>query len=118
MLAVKVGVFYGTPLAAIVLALVYFVVLGVRVRRGTIARRRAAVLYSGVLLLPLATLAIVWVTAELTGYFAAGPGTQAWDPGAAVETLIGLLPIALYVGAPIAVFAVLFWLLLAFSKSP
>lgn len=117
MLALKIGVFYGTPIAAIVFAVIYFAVLLIRVRRGLIARRRAAALYSGVLLLPLATLVIVWATAELTGYFAAASETRAWDLGAAINTLIGLLPIALYVGAPIAALVVLFWLLLAFSKA-
>lgn len=117
MLAVKIGIFYGTPVAAVLLGGVYFAVLLIRVRRGVISRGKAALRYAGVLLLPFATLAIVWAAAELTGYLALPAEGRTWDAAAAVKTLTDLLPIAAYVGAPIAALAVLFWSLLAFSKA-
>jgi hypothetical protein len=39
------------------------------------------------------------------------------DAGAAAESLINLLPIAGYVGIPIAVLVVAFWSALAFSRA-
>ena len=116
LLAIKIGVFYGAPIVAVVLAMGYFAVLLVRVRRGAIGRKKAAVLYSSTLLLPIATLVVVWSTAELAGYFAVPAGQYAWDGSAAVEFLVSLLPLAAYVGIPIAVLIVLFWSVLAFQR--
>jgi hypothetical protein len=110
LLAIKIGVFYGAPIVALLVAVVYFVVLFVRVRRGAIDGKKAAVRYSSTLLLPVATLIVVWSTAELAGYFAVPSGQYAWDGGAAVESFTSLLPLAAYVGMPIAVLVVLFWL--------
>ena len=115
--AIKIGVFYGAPIVALVLAIVYFAVLLIRVRRGTIGRKKAALLYSSTLLLPVATLIVVWGTAELAGYFAVPSGHYVWDGSAAVQFLISLLPLAGYVGIPIAVLVVLFWSALAFWKA-
>jgi hypothetical protein len=111
LLAIKIGVFYGAPIVALILAVAYFAVLLVRVRRGAIDRKKAAARYSATLLLPVATLLVVWGTAEATGYFA----QYAWDAGAALESLISLLPIAGYVGMPIAVLVVCFWAAVVFS---
>ena len=115
-LAIKIGVFYGAPIVALVLAIVYFAALLIRVRRGTIDRKKAAVLYSSTLLLPVATLIVVWGTAELAGYFAVPAGRYVWDGSAAVQFLIGLLPLAAYVSILIAVLVVLFWSVLAFRR--
>ncbi|MBI4195034.1 MAG: hypothetical protein HY526_08150 [Betaproteobacteria bacterium] len=117
LLALKIGVFYGAPLVALVLAIAYFVVLLVRVRRGAIGRKKAAVRYSSTLLLAPATLIVVWGTAELTGYFAVPSGQYVWNASAAMDSLISLLPIAAYVGIPIAVLVLAFWSALAFSKA-
>lgn len=118
LLAIKIAVFYGAPVIALVLAVVYFAVLWARVRRGVIDRKKAAVCYSGALLLPIAVLVVVWGTAELTGYFAIPSGQYAWDAGAAVDVLIGLLPLAVYVGIPVVVLVGLFWVLVGFRTPP
>ena len=116
-LAIKIAVFYGAPILAVVLAIAYFAVILIRVRRGTINRRKAAALYSSTLLLPVAAVIVVWSTAELASYFAAGSDRFVWDGSAALQLMIGLLPIAAYAGAPIAVLVVSFWLTLALWKS-
>jgi hypothetical protein len=115
-LGIKIAVLYGAPILAVVLAVAYFAVLLVRVRCGTLRRWKAAALYSCTLLLPLAAVIVVWGTAELASYFAAGSDRFVWDGSAALEVLIGLMPIAAYAGAPIAVLAVSFWLTLALWK--
>ena len=111
-LAIKIGVFYGAPILAVVLAIAYFAVLLARVRRGAISRGKAAALYSSTLLLPVAAVIVVWGTAELASYFAVASDRFVWDGGAALQLMIGLLPIAAYAGAPIAVLVVSFWLTL------
>ena len=116
-LAIKIGAFYGAPILAVVLAITYFAVLLVRVRRGTISRRKAAILYTGTLLLPVAAVIVVWGTAELASYFTVASDQFVWNGSAALQLLIGLLPIAAYVGAPVAVLIVSFWLTLAVWKS-
>ena len=78
-LAVKIGVFYGVPTLALVVAIVYFAMLLVRVRRGTITRRKAAVRYLFTALLPAAAVMAIWCTAELAGYFAVESGGFVWD---------------------------------------
>jgi hypothetical protein len=115
-LAIKIGVFYGAPIAAVGLTIAWFAVLLVRVRRGTLSRGRAAALYPATLLLPFAALIIVWGTAELAGYYAVPSGQYAWDGSAALQFLLSLLPLAAYVLIPIAVLVVLFWAILGFSK--
>jgi hypothetical protein len=115
-LAIKIGVFYGAPIAAVGLAIAWFALLLVRVRRGTLSRGRAAALYPLTLLLPVAALIIVWGTAELAGYYAVPSGRYAWDGSAALQFLLSLLPLAAYVLIPIAVLVVLFWAILGFSK--
>jgi hypothetical protein len=114
--AIKVGVFYGAPIAAVVLAIAYFALLLIRVRRGALSRRKAAVLYSGTLLLPMAALLVVWGTAELASYFAVSSGRYVWDSSEALQFLISLLPLAAYVAIPIAILVVSFWATLAFSR--
>lgn len=100
---------------ALLFAIGYFAVLFVRVRRGRMAGRQAAVRYSFTLLLPVAVVLVVWTTAEVAGYFAVPSGQYAWDGGAALEVLISLLPLGAYVGVPIAVLVVSFWSALAFG---
>ena len=112
----KIAVFYGAPVLAVVLAIAYFAMLLRRIRHGTLSRRKAAALYLLTLLLPVAAVIVVWSTAELASYFSVGSDRYVWDASAALDVLIGLLPIAAYAGAPIAVLLVLFWLSLALWK--
>lgn len=116
LLWIKIAVFYGVPLLAVMLAIVYFVVLLRRVRRGAIARGQAAARYALTLLLPVAALLVVWMTAELASYLAVASHGYAWDINAALDVLVGLLPIAAYVAAPIAILVVAFWFTLALGK--
>lgn len=113
---VKIAVLYGAPSLAVALAMAYFAVLLVRVRRGTLTRGKAAARYATTLLLPLAAVIVVWGTAELASYFTIAFRRFAWDAGAAWEVLIGLMPLAAYAGAPIAILVVAFWLTLALWK--
>ena len=115
-LAIKIGAFYGAPILAVVLAIAYLAVLLVRVRRGTTSRGKAAAYYAGTLLLPIAAVIVVWGTAELASYFAVASGQFVWDGGAALQVFLDLLPIAIYVGAPIAVLVISFWLTLLVWK--
>jgi hypothetical protein len=116
-LAIKVGVFYGAPIFAVVLAIAFLVVLLVRVRRGQVSRGKAARLYAGALLLPFAAVIVIWATAELASYFSVASGEFVWDGRAAWQLFIDLLPIAAYAGAPIIVLAISFWLTLAIWKT-
>lgn len=116
-LAIKIGVLYGAPTLALLLAVIYFAVLLIRVRRGTMSRAKAAALYPGTLLLPVATVIVVWGTGELASYFAVAPGQFAWDSAAALQFLISLVPVAAYVGAPIVLLIISFWAALAFSRA-
>ena len=116
-LTVKIGVFYGAPILALVLAIACFAWLMRRVRRGSTRRAKAAMLYAGTLLLPIASVVVVWATAELASYFAVASAPQAWDSAASLQLFIGLLPIAAYVGIPIAALVVLFWVVLALSSA-
>lgn len=116
-IAIKIAVFYGAPILAVVLAIAYFVLLLIRVRRGTVSRRKAAARYSITLLFPVAALIVIWGTAELASYFAVASDRFVWDGGEALQLLVGLLPVAAYVGAPIAVLVITFWLTLAIWKS-
>ena len=115
LLWIKIGILYGAPVVAVVLAIVYFVVLLLRVRRGVITSRRAAARYPLTLLLAPATVFVVWATAELASYLSVPSGRYVWNGSAAWEILLSLLPIAGYVAAPIVVLVVSFWLTLALS---
>lgn len=112
-LTIKIGVFYGAPILAVLLAAACFVGLLRRVRQGATRRARAALYYAATLLLPLATIGVLWATAQLASYASVPSGQYVWDSGAATGLFVGLLPIAGYVGLPIAVLVVLFWLTLA-----
>lgn len=113
LLWIKIAVLYGAPVIAVLIAVVFFVVLLLRVRRGGMTRGKAAAVYPVVLLLPVATLLIVWGTAEVASYLAVPSGRYVWDTHGALDVLVGLLPIAGYVAAPIALLVVAFWITLA-----
>jgi hypothetical protein len=119
LLWIKIGVLYGAPVLAVVLAMLYFVVLLLRVRRGTVTPRRAATRYPLTLLLAPATVLVVWGTAEIASYLSVASGRYVWGAGAAWEVLVSLLPIAGYVAAPIALLIAAFWATLALrNKRP
>ncbi|HEX6006231.1 MAG TPA: hypothetical protein VFZ14_19730 [Burkholderiales bacterium] len=116
LLAIKIAVLYGVPVLAVLIAIVWFVVLFRRVRRGATSRRRAGALYVLTLLLPFAAVLVIWATAEISSYLAVGGNGYVWDARVTLDVLTSLLPIAVYVGAPIVLLAVAFWLTLAFAK--
>jgi hypothetical protein len=115
-LYLRIGVLYAAPALAVLIAAAAFVVLLRRVRRGELERARAARLYAATLLLPLAAIVVVWLVGEASSYFAAGAGEFVWDPGTSLRFLVGLLPLASYVAAPIAVLVAAFWLTLALAR--
>jgi hypothetical protein len=109
----RIGVLYVAPALAVLIAAAAFVVLLRRVRRGVLSRAKAAWLYSTALLLPFAAIVVVWGVGELSSYFAAGGGEFVWDPGVSLRFLAGLLPLAGYVGVPIALLVIAFWAMMA-----
>ena len=111
-ITLRIAVLYGAPIVAVAAALVWFVLLWRRVRRGTLRPARAAALYPIALLLAPAAQAVVWATAELASYFSVPAGGFVWDPGEALVLLQALLPIAAYVGIPIAALVIVFWITL------
>ena len=112
----KIGVFYGAPIVAVAVAVAYFAFLFLRVRRAGLSRSKAALLYTWTLLFPLAVVVTVGGTAELAGYFAAASDGFAWNPDASISFLLSLLPLAGYVGVPIAALNVAFWATLALGR--
>jgi len=115
-IAVRIGVLYAAPVAAIAIAIAYFIVLFLRVRRGAISRERAALRYASVLLLPIAVIVVVWGAGEISSYLAASEDYR-WDAEGSRSFLLSLLPLGLYVGVPIAGLVVLFWLTTRFFAS-
>lgn len=111
-LTLKIGVFYGAPILAVALALLWFVVLLLRVRRGRVTRSGAAFRYGWTLLLPVMAVLLIWLTGEAAGYFSSSLDQYAWNPEISLNLLQGLLPLGLYVGAAILVLHVLLWIVL------
>jgi hypothetical protein len=110
-IAVRIGVLYGAPIIAVGVAILYFAILLLRVRRGATNARKAALRYASTLLLPLAVILIVWGAGEMSSYLAA-PGDYRWDPELSRSFLLSLLPLGAYVGAPIAALVVAFWVVM------
>lgn len=115
-LTLKIGVFYGAPVLAVVLALAWFAGLLLRVRRGEMTRRRAALRYGWTLLLPFGAVLLIWLTGEIAGYFSSTVQHFSWDPEISLGFLLGLLPLGLYVGAVILALQPLFWISLSLLR--
>lgn len=115
-IAVRIGVLYAAPIVAIVLAITYFIVLFLRVRRGAISRERAVLRYARVLLLPIIVVIVVWGAGEISSYLAA-PQDYRWDAESSWTFLVSLLPLGLYVGVPIALLVIVFWLAMRFAQA-
>jgi hypothetical protein len=109
---IKVGTFYAAPAVAVLAALVLFVVLLRRVRRGMLSRASAAILFACSLLFPLAAVVAIWGVGEAASRAAAG-AAYAFDWHASSGLLQALLPIAGYVAIPIAALVAAFWIVLA-----
>lgn len=112
----KIGMFYGAPILAVVLALVWFVMLLLRVRRGRITKPQAALRYGWALVLPLLAVLLIWLTGEIAGYFSSSVEQFTWDAGLSWHLLLGLLPIGLYVGVVIVGLQVLLWIALSLIR--
>ena len=115
-ITLKIGMFYGAPILAVVLALLWFVVLLLRVRRGQITRPRAALCYGWALVLPAFAVLLIWLTGEIAGYFSSSVERFVWDPELSWQLLLGLLPIGLYVGAAILALQLLFWITVSLMR--
>jgi hypothetical protein len=57
-------------------------------------------------------VALIWGTAELASYLSVPAGGFVWDAGEALALLRALLPVAAYVGIPVAALTVVFWITL------
>src|SRR4030095_11680763 len=108
----RVGVFYGAPVVAVVWAIAYFVVVVRRWRRGILPRSSAALRYASTLLLPVVAVLAIWATAEISSYLASA-GSFEWDRAASIDVLRSLLPIGGYVALPIVALNMVLWVLLA-----
>ena len=75
-----------------------------------------ALRYASVLLLPIVVVLVIWAAGEFSSYFAA-PEDFRWDAEASWSFLVSLLPLGLYVGIPIALLAVVFWLATRFAQA-
>lgn len=115
-LTLKIGVFYGAPILAVVLALVWFVLLLMRVRRGRITKPKAALRFGWTLVLPLLAVLLIGLTSELAGYFSSSAEHFNWDAAHFLDLLQSLLPLGLYVGAVIVALQILFWIVLALLR--
>lgn len=115
---VKIGILYGAPIVALTLAVAWFVVLFLRVRRGVLDRTGAALRYLWTLVLPPAVVIVIWATGEFASYFAANVDRFVLDYDAATSLLVSLLPIGAYVGVAVAVLNIVFWLALSLSRMP
>ena len=97
-LKIKIAMFYGAPLAALLAASVLVVVLALRVRGGRLARKRAALLFFWAWLAPAAALLLIALGGELAGFFSSNAVHYRWD----MQRVAGLLHALLPVGGGIA----------------
>ncbi len=115
-LQLKIAVFYGAPIAAVLLAIVVLVLLLLHARSGRIPRRQAALQALWTLLLPAAAVLLIWLTGEAAGYFSSPVTRYVWDAQRALGLLQGLLPLALYVAAAVAALLTVFWITLSLLR--
>jgi len=113
--AIRIAVFYGAPIIAVGAAMLYFALLFLRVRRGAVDGRKAALRYMIVLLLPFAAVLVIWAAGELSSYLAS-PEDFHWDAEASQAFLLSLLPLGAYVGAPIVALVAAFWATVALPR--
>lgn len=115
-LNIKIGIFYGAPAFAVLLALTVFIVLLLRVRGGRLSRRQAALRSLWALLLPVPAVLLIWLTGEVAGYFSAPRERYVWDSDISLQLLRGLLPLGVYVAAAISGLQLLFWFALSLLR--
>ncbi|MBX9905787.1 MAG: hypothetical protein K2Y31_15665 [Burkholderiales bacterium] len=115
-ITLKIGMFYGAPILAVVLAMLWFVMLLLRVRRGQLRRSQAALRYVWALVLPVFAVLLIWLTGEIAGYFSSSVERFVWDAELSLQLLLGLLPLGFYVGAAILVLQLLFWIALSLIR--
>lgn len=112
-LTLKIGMFYGAPALALLLALTALVRLGLRVRRGQLSRRQAALRSLWTLLLPLPAVLLIWLTGEVAGYFSSSLERYVWNADISLNLLRGLLPLGGYVAVAIGGLLLLFGIALS-----
>ncbi|MBX3651380.1 MAG: hypothetical protein KF771_08390 [Burkholderiales bacterium] len=115
-LNIKIGMFYGVPVLALLLALLVLALLWLRVRRGRMTRRQAVLRSLWTLLLPLPAVLLIWLTGEAAGYFSSPLERYVWDAGISLGLLRGLLPVGFYVAAAVSVLLLLFWSVLSLLR--
>lgn len=114
-LTVKIGMFYGAPVLALLLALAVLVLLWLRARRGRISRLQAALRSLWTLLLPASAVLLIWLTGEIAGYFSAPRERYIWDAEISLNLLLALLPVGVYLAAAIGGLLLLFWIALSLN---
>ncbi len=115
-LNIKIGMFYGAPVLALLLALLVLALLWRHVRRGRMTRRQAALRSLWTLLLPLSAVLLIWLTGEVAGYFSSPLERYVWDADISLGLLRGLLPVGFYVAAAVCVLLLLFWIVLSLLR--
>jgi len=115
-LTLKIGMFYGAPVIALLLAFVALVWLVLRVRRGQLSRGQAALRSLWTLLLPLPSVLLIWLTAEIAGRFSSPLERPVWDAEVSLSLLRALLPVGLHVAAAIAGLLLLFGVVLSLCR--
>lgn len=112
-LLIRIGVLYAVPVLAVAAASVYFIVLYRRVRSGAMQRKPALLRYACTLLLAPVSLLVIWITAELSSFFALWPNVSLRDYSMSFAVLRDLAPLGGYIALPIVVLNLLFVALLA-----
>ncbi len=115
-LTLKIGMFYGAPVLALLLAIAILVRLGLRVRCGQLSRRVALLRALWTLLLPVAVVLLIWLTGEIAGYFSSPLERYAWDAGISLSLLRALLPVGFYIMAAVGGLLLLFGITLALLR--
>ena len=115
-LHIKIGMFYGAPVLALLLALAALVRLGLRVRCGQLSRSQALLCALWTLLLPVAAVLLIWLTGEAAGYFSSPLERYVWDAGISLSLLRALLPVGFYIAAAVGGLLLLFGLALSLLR--
>jgi hypothetical protein len=115
-IALKIGMLYGAPAAALVVALAWSVLTLRRVRRGSIDRARALWCHAWIFALPFAAVFAIWSTAEAASYFLFTGADFKWDAQGSLALLGVLVPVAGCLLGAMLVLHLALWAVLAWWK--
>jgi hypothetical protein len=115
-IALKIGMLYGAPVAALVAALGWLAVTLLRYRRGTIDRGRAMRRYAWTFVLPFAAAFAIWATAEAASFFLFTGKEFKWDADSSLALLGVLVPVAGYLLGAVLVLNLALWATVAWWR--